>query len=381
MISCQSKVVHTGVPAIGAPIELSAAEDSEGLSRGVISNVSDLLNDGFAVWSLWAQDPDDSDVFTNDYSSGATNLVFGINGTAVYAIDTNEDGSFTPSLLTQDTWYYTPKRYWYRGTYKFVAALPASAFNTSYAMSNDENDYTGIVTGVLGMDGVLTLDFGEDENENPRGFDLSANQVDLMFAVADVDNCDENAAEIVDGVSLYFDEHSFTQIVIEAASIDENVDIIVDKLTFSGNHASTAGPIAVSFGEEGVILDYTIDQNSSTDSDNPFQVIDNIDVRLPKAAIDSDGNWQLSYDTIASGLLVFPEESFMTLEIEYRASLPSTSDVTSETITGTVTTSAPVTWLKGRKYVYKLQISQHRVDILGSSVMDWNEKRVDHTFN
>ena len=380
MASCQREENPSGATVKETPIELSPCTEWSDLSRSVIDGLEDLVGDGFVAWANWTKDPEDNAIFTNDYSSGATNLVFGEHGTKVYATDGDGDSNFTPDQQPLDTWYYTPKRYWHRGTYTFAAALPASVFNASCV--NAEADATGTanITGTLGLDNTLTLTFGQDENETPLGFDLSANQIDLMFAVTDVDNCDENASEVSEGVSLQFEEHSFAQIVIEAASIDENVDIIVDKVTFSGNHKSTTGPINVSLGDEGVVLDYTIDPNSSTDSDAPYQVIDNIGVRASKLTTDADGNWKFDYKTIVSGLLVFPEESTMTLDIEYRASFPDSPDITSDTITGTVTTSVPVIWQKGRKYLYKLQISQDRVDIASSGVMDWNSKDITHTF-
>ena len=381
MASCQREDNPSEGTVNATPIELSPSGEWSDLSRGVIEGLDDLTGDGFVTWANWTKDPEDESIFTNDYSSGVTNLVFGEHGTKVYATDGSGDGFFTPVQQILDTWYYTPKRYWQRGTYTFAAALPATAFNASCV--KEESDVTGTanITGTLGLDNTLTLTFGQDENERPLGFNLAANQIDLMFAVTDVDNCDENASEVSEGVSLQFEEHSFAQIVIEAASIDENVDIIVDKVTFSGNHKSTTGPINVSLGDEGVVLDYTIDPNSSTDSDAPYQVIDNIGVRASKLTTDADGNWKFDYKTIVSGLLVFPEESTMTLDIEYRASFPDSPDITSDTITGTVTTSAPVIWQKGRKYLYKLQISQHRVDIASSGVMDWNSKDITHTFN
>ena len=73
------------------------------------------------------------------YSSGHTDLVFNRYGTKVYATDGNSSGTFDPGSETQDTWYYTPPRYWHRGTYTFAAALPASIFNASHAKTPEEN--------------------------------------------------------------------------------------------------------------------------------------------------------------------------------------------------------------------------------------------------
>ena len=95
----------------------------------MIDSLDDLTGDGFVTWANWTKDPEDESIFTNDYGSGVTNLVFGEHGTKVYATDGDGDRLFTPVQQILDTWYYTPKRYWQRGTYTFAAALPATAFN------------------------------------------------------------------------------------------------------------------------------------------------------------------------------------------------------------------------------------------------------------
>ena len=352
---------------------MSAFADSQSHSRGVINGLNDLMNDGFVTWANWTKDPEDNAIFTNDYSSGATNLVFGEHGTKVYATDGDGDGLFTPVQQIQDTWYYTPKRYWHRGTYTFVAALPASAFNASYA--NAEADATGTadITGTLGLDNTLTMTFGQDENENPLGFDLSANQIDLMVAFSDVDNCDENASV----AQLNFMNHHFAQIVIEAASVDENADIIVDEVVFFGNHKATTGPITFTKEEEGVIASYEIDSATATHEDNPYMVINSINQELPHAVKKADESWEHTYNPIVTGLLVFPEESMMTIVVRYRAYMGK-NNVTSEQIEGTVTTSD--TWLEGKKHLYKLQISSQRVGIISKGVLGWEQKDITHTF-
>lgn len=357
------------------PINMSAFADSQSHSRGVINGLNDLMNDGFVTWANWTKDPEDNAIFTNDYSSGATNLVFGEHGTKVYATDGDGDSNFTPDQQPLDTWYYTPKRYWHRGTYTFAAALPASAFNASCV--NAEADATGTanITGTLGLDNTLTLTFGQDENENPLGFDLSANQIDLMVAFSDVDNCDENASV----AQLNFMNHHFAQIVIEAASVDENADIIVDEVVFYGNHKATTGPITFTKEKEVVIASYEIDSATATNEDNPYMVISSINQELPHAVKKADGSWKHTYNPIVTGLLVFPEESVMTMVVKYRTFM-SDNTVTSEQIEGTVTTSAPVTWFEGMKHLYKLQISRHRVYIVSTGVMEWEQKDITHTF-
>ena len=376
MASCQREENPSGATVKETPIELSPCTEWSDLSRSIIDGLEDLVGDGFVAWANWTKDPDDSSIFTNDYSSGATNLVFGEHGTKVYATDGDGDSNFTPDQQPLDTWYYTPKRYWHRGTYTFAAALPASVFNASYA--NAEADATGTadITGTLGLDNTLTLTFGQDENETPLGFDLSANQIDLMVAFCDVDNRLEDASV----AQLNFTNHHFAQIVIEAASVDENADIIVDEVVFYGNHKATTGPITFTKEEEGVIASYEIDSATATNEDNPYMVINSINQELPHAVKKADGSWEHTYNPIVTGLLVFPEESMMTIVVRYRTYMGDNT-VTSEQIEGTVTTSAPVTWFEGMKHLYKLQISRHRVDIISTGVMEWDEEDITHTFS
>ena len=376
MASCQREENPSGAIVKETPIELSPCTEWSDLSRSVIDGLEDLVGDGFVAWANWTKDPDDSSIFTNDYSSGATNLVFGEHGTKVYATDGDADGLFTPVQQPLDTWYYTPKRYWHRGTYTFAAALPASVFNASCV--NAEADATGTanITGTLGLDNTLTLTFGQDENETPLGFDLSANQIDLMVAFCDVDNRLEDASV----AQLNFTNHHFAQIVIEAACVDENADIIVDEVVFYGNHKATTGPITFTKEEEGVIASYEIDSATATNEDNPYIVINSINQELPHAVKKADGSWEHTYNPIVTGLLVFPEESMMTIVVRYRTYM-SDNTVTSDQIEGTVTTSAPITWLEGKKHLYKLQISRHRVDIISTGVMEWDEEDITHTFS
>ena len=346
------------------------------MSRSVINDLNDLTGDGFVTWANWTKDPEDESIFTNDYSSGVTNLVFGEHGTKVYATDGNGDGLFTPLKQILDTWYYTPKRYWQRGTYTFAAALPATAFNASCVKEESDATGTANITGTLGLDNTLTLTFGQDENERPLGFDLAANQIDLMVAFSDVDNRKEGA----NVAELDFRKHHFAQIVIEAASIDENADIIVDEVVFYGNHKATTGPMTFTNEEDGVTATYEIDAATATDSENPYMVISDINQELPHAVKKDDGTWKHTYKPIVTGLLVFPEKRVMSIVVRYRTFMGDNT-VTSQPIEASVTTTEPVTWLEGKKHLYKLQISRHRVDITSTGVLEWEQKDITHTFD
>ena len=374
MASCQREDNPSEGTVNATPIELSPSGEWSDLSRGVIDGLDDLTGDGFVAWANWTKDPEDKSIFTNDYSSGATNLVFGEHGTKVYATDGNGDGHFTPMQQILDTWYYTPKRYWQRGTYTFAAALPATAFNASCVMEESDATGTANITGTLGLDNTLTLTFGQDENETQLGFDLSANQVDLMVAFCDVDNKNEDASV----AELNFFQHHFAQIVIEAASIDENADIIVDEVIFYGNHKATTGPITFTLEEDGVMATYGLDIETS--ADNPYARITGINKELPHAVKKADGSLEPTFNPIVSSLLVFPEESVMSIVVKYRTYMGNNT-VTSAQIEASVTTPAPVEWYEGKKHLYKLQISGHRVDIISSGVLEWEQKDITHTFS
>ena len=376
MASCQREDNPSEGTVNATPIELSPSGEWSDLSRGVIDGLDDLTGDGFVAWANWTKDPEDKSIFTNDYSSGATNLVFGEHGTKVYATDGNGDGHFTPMQQILDTWYYTPKRYWQRGTYTFAAALPATAFNATCVKEESDATGTASITGTLGLDNTLTLTFGQDGNERPLGFDLAANQIDLMVAFSDVDNRKEDASV----AELDFRKHHFAQIVIEAASIDENADIIVDEVVFYGNHKATTGPITFTKEEEGVIASYEIDSATATNEDNPYMVINSINQELPHAVKKTDDTWEFTYNPIVTGLLVFPEESVMSIVVRYRTFMGDNT-VTSQQIEASVTTPTPVTWLEGKKHLYKLQISRYRVDITSTGVLEWDEEDITHTFS
>ena len=362
-------------PTQGSPIELAADADSQAGTKAAISGLDDLLGDGFVVWASWTKDPEDNAAFTGEYSSGYTELVFGHNGTKVYATDGDSDGVFSPQSQPLDTWYYTPKRFWHRGTYTFAAALPASLFNASHAKTPEENTGNPATGSFEG--GILTLDFGKDSGNNVLGLDLSSEQVDLMVAFSSVDNRLEDATS----ASLHFQQHQFSQVVIEAASMDENADLIVDEVTFWGNHKSTAGPITVSIEDEVLTSSYEINSASLSDSDNPYQVIGDIGVQIQNAVQDAAGNWIYTYDPIVSGLIVFPEECTISIKVRYRAFMDD-PEVASQQYEATVSTPVPVIWEPNKKYIYKLLISGQRVEIVSSGIQEWEVKdNINHDFS
>lgn len=362
-------------PTQGSPIELAADADSQAGTKAAISGLDDLLGDGFVVWASWTKDPEDNAAFTGEYSSGYTELVFGHNGTKVYATDGDSDGVFSPQSQPLDTWYYTPKRFWHRGTYTFAAALPASLFNASHAKTPEENTGNPATGSFAG--GILTLDFGKDPGNNVLGLDLSSQQVDLMVAFNSVDNRLEDATS----APLHFQQHQFSQVVIEAASMDENADLIVDEVTFWGNHKATDGPMTIAIEEDAVTSSYEVASASLSDSDSPYQVIGDIGARLPNAVQDVQNNWIYTYTPVVSGLIVFPEECTISIKVRYRAFMDD-PEVASRQYEATVSTPVPVIWEPNKKYIYKLLISKHRVDIVSSGIQEWEVKdNINHDFS
>ena len=347
------------------------------LTKGVIEDVSDLEGDGFIVWATWTKDKDDNSIFTNNYADGFYENVFGDGGTKV--------------IRTQGVWKYSPPKYWHRGIYTFAAVLPASTFNATYSdytpaeLTNPYGTYTGgVVTNednTLSYNpSVITLHLGEE------GYDLSAEQDDIMVAYYNVDNRSENAPQTTNGVSLNF-KHQMSQIAIEAANIDENIDITILQIEVSGNHRSIVGDLVFTPSENNVTANYEL--NDSTSLEAPYQIIN-----TPSDPNNSKYDWvmtkkvsdaELEYDTIVPSLLVFPEECYLSFKVIYTASIPSIHGTTSQPIEGTVTTSRAVKWRPGVKYAYRLQISGQRVDIVSSSIKEWEweweDKDIEHEFN
>jgi hypothetical protein len=151
-------------------------------------------------------------------------------------------------------------------------------------------------------------------------------------------------------------------------------------VVFYGNHKATTGPITFTKEEEGVIASYEIDSATATNEDNPYMVINSINQELPHAVKKTDDTWEFTYNPIVTGLLVFPEESVMSIVVRYRTFMGDNT-VTSQQIEASVTTPTPVTWLEGKKHLYKLQISRYRVDITSTGVLEWDEKDITHTFS
>lgn len=233
----------------GMEIDFDAIADGTDETKAPIGEVADLLGDGFAVWASWTKDPDDEAIFTSNYKDGFTNEVFGLNGTKVYATE------------VLNSWYYTPKRFWYRGTYVFAAALPASIFNASHARTPAET-IGKVITASIADNNAESLEslsmtfagsgFALGGSRNVAGTKLPANaQADLMYAFASVDNKDENAGT----VPLNF-THACSLLGIKLTS-DSNKTLKVKSVKIFGIHKSAMGlfkvtPVGADHPEAGM---------------------------------------------------------------------------------------------------------------------------------
>ena len=155
LASCQSE----GLSGTDTFEENVVPIEFAGIQVEVATKTATLPDDftGFKVWASRTV----SDAAQPNYN------VFGTTGT-----DVEKSGSGTTL-----SWIYTPVRYWQTGTYNFHAIWPTSIASTPIA-------------GTLGVSG-LTLTIGNG------GWDLSANQIDLMSATTQVTNTTGTPGQVV----------------------------------------------------------------------------------------------------------------------------------------------------------------------------------------
>lgn len=368
MASCQREDNPSEGTVNATPIELSPSGEWSDLSRSVINDLNDLTGDGFVTWANWTKDPEDESIFTNDYGSGATNLVFGEHGTKVYATDGDGDGHFTPVQQILDTWYYTPKRYWQRGTYTFAAALPATAFNASCVKEESDATGTANITGVISNDGsdILTLSKGS-EGFILGGLSVSGikpdddAQLDLMYAFSSVDNKDESA----NVVSLYF-THAFAQIGIKLTS-DTDKELHVKNIKIYGIHKYAESPLLLMNDKE----QNTISLRSRL-ADAGKSTLDNCFAEFIRPEGEDGEMWDIVSGEIANAvqlvkeLIVFPEvlstENPLKIRITY-----NDGALTDKHLDATVSSGS---WEAGKVYTYTL--SADAIEIIGEpEVTPW----------
>ena len=173
---------HGLVQECGRPIQFSAETEWQGVTKSAIGTLNDLKNDGFVVWANWTKDPNDN----SDYLTSSEEVVFGPYGTIVTASD-DGDNIFQPNSDSDDKWVCESEQEWNRGYYNFAAILPASEFEIGRAFSSgrltSSFSKTQTNTSVTPeYSSLITLDVPNS------GFDLSSDQVDLMYAFHNEDN-------------------------------------------------------------------------------------------------------------------------------------------------------------------------------------------------
>lgn len=373
LASCQRDDEPVSEPENTTPIELSAVTRQSDGSRGIISGVGDLLGGGFVAWAQWTKDPEDNAVFTSDYASGKTNLVFGERGTSVYATDGNNDGVFNPAQQSQDTWYYTPRRYWHRGTYIFAAALPSSAFNPSHAKTALEL-VGNPATGVLSNDGEGTLTLTFSQNFVLGGVNASGTapapdaQIDLMYAFTTVDNRDEEATT----ASLNF-VHSCAQLGLRLTS-DAQKPLKVKSVTIHGIHKYAESPMALTSDQEqnlASLRDCLTDAGKTTLASSFAQF---------NRPVGTSTDWDIVTGDVAQAvklvqdLIVFPEVLSETnplcIRVTYNDGAAADKYLDAKVTSGE--------WLPGKVYTYTLKADSIEIEgglvgeIVGEpEVTDW----------
>lgn len=352
LASCDRKDGPVHVPATETPIELSASTQ-DGFTKGAVSGVGDLTGDGFVVWAQWNKDPEDQAQFTGEYANGSTDIVFGLHGTKVY----------------YPGWYYTPKRFWQRGTYVFAAALPASVFNASHAKADSE--LTGKnITASIDVDptedieslnlrftgtGFMLGGFGSVSGTSPQ----PATQPDLMYAFASVDNKLENAGK----VSFNF-SHTCSLLGIKLTSDTEKV-LKVKSVKIYGIHKSAAGLFEVTrVAEDNTDRLRALLNNPTAENDSFAEFI------RPDGTGEDALKWNVTGGVdaepvqLVKDLIVFPEDLTncpLMLKVAYEDGSGTDKYLNTSVSSGS--------WDAGKVYVYTLSVDS--MEVGEPEVTDW----------
>ena len=290
--SChREELPGTDLPAEGGePIEFSSVYAS--VETKAEPDATSDLPENFKVWA------------SRTVNSNTNYNVFGENGTTV----TNTGSAGTPK------WTYSPVRYWQSGEYNFVAVTPAD-FPTS---------------GELTSNG-LELSFGTS------GWDLSANQTDLLLATSNVSN------QIV---SLSF-SHLLTKISFSAKNAT-STPIEITSVKISGHHKEAESLV---LSEEAAVWEFKDDGNASQD--------------ITSSASDS---YELSSTAtkVTSDVLVFSEDCSLTVEVTIRHAAEAAGYPKSATISTTG-------WLPGMQYDYVINVTPDGISFSEPRVEGWDD--------
>lgn len=239
VISCERED-GPAVQEDGRPIVFTAESEWPGITKTAVYDVETIREAGFRVWGSWHQDPEDQ----ADYVFDAD--VFGEEGSVVSLADNGE------SLVPEED------AMWHRGYYCFAAVFPKSfpgVTTSSFSKTASGNEYTN----------ELTVDFGN------AGFNLAEEQIDLMYAFADVDNSANQAST----VQMDFC-HTFALLDIRLThkGEDESEEVGVKSVSLYGIHSEIKGDLQLvhNSGSTGVTADFVslLSEAESTTEDNPY---------------------------------------------------------------------------------------------------------------
>ena len=328
----------------GKPIGLSTKiENSNLIKSGEDTSLDIFIDKNIVVWG-------------NLTTSEGTTAVFGENGTRVYADYTGSEGNRSFS-----GWSYRPQQFWQYEKYYFASVAPATLFNVTHSWDNTTPETTKAGYGYFDNSTGITLDFGEN------GYDLSGGQDDIMAAFSDeIDNTDNDAEEMATGVGLNF-FHQLSLVSIQAANLEENVDIQITSIKVYGNSSTTTEmTITPATDEDGnIITAITSTLTGITTEDDPFKTFEytSTEGSLPKKT-----GTENEFSTLVDGLIVFPEEcDSFSLEVKYKVNGLETEY--------TKTGYLPVNWETGKKYTYQFTISLNKMSFGTPTVEPWGDSK------
>ena len=308
-VSCEREDVERPEEMGGRPIEFVVESEWPEMTKATTSI------DAFNVWGNWAKDPNDvsnTSVIEED--------VWGRAGTKV--------------IKYGNTWMATEGAEWYQGYYNFAAIYP------SYFTGFQEASYTQNQTdenSVTRYSDLLTINLGED------GLDLSADQVNMMYAFSCVDNSNNDAS----AVNLRF-THAFALLTVKLQSKSGSYPAIT-KVSVYGIHSKIYGNIEFEHVQE---LDGTLLKQSVVKNNLSQLLRDHSSVlstqSTPYAEFTFGSSMSGEEVTIIDKLIVFPETLSAACSLRVKLECASGDTIYTEIDSGQ--------WSSGSNNVYVLAI-------------------------
>lgn len=313
LASChREEVPHIeAIEEIGAPISFStiqASFDTKGVDgennedEGTESTTPKITF--FHVWA--SRNMTNNDIF----GAGGTTVAFGNN----------------------NTWIYTPVRYWLTGTYNFAAVSPLSI--------SDNISLSGSIDN-----GKLELTFGTSDSK----WNVVSNPTDLLIAEAASVTGRVNSTS-PQSVRFTFN-HLLSQIYFEAKNADSSASPIeVTKVEISGNN-KVASELKYDMLATGSKLSWTcIDDGTASQ-----------DISL-NAATELSG----SYVRVTPNIMVLSKDCDLLVKVTIKDKNNSSSEVVkSATIKNTG-------WLPGNRYKYNISVSPDKIIFDQITVLEWD---------